>query len=75
MMRWIMTVKDHTTGFLFICALPHKPTDFVACKLQEFFVVIGYPIIFHTDNGKEFTAKVILRFLHQLNPNIITVTG
>ena len=33
----------------------------VAYKLQEFFGVIGYPIIFHTDNGKEFTAKVILR--------------
>jgi transposase InsO family protein len=75
MMRWIMTVKDHATGFVFLCALPRKRADFVAYKLQEFFGVIGYPIIFHTDNGKEFTAKVILRFLRQLNPNIITVTG
>jgi hypothetical protein len=63
MMRWIMTVKDHATGFVFICALPRKRADFVAYKLQEFFGVIGYPIIFHTDNGKEFTAKVILCFL------------
>lgn len=75
MMRWIMTVKDHATGFVYICALPRKRPRLVAYKLQEFFGVIGYPIIFHTDNGKEFTAKVILRFLRQLNPNIITVTG
>ena len=74
-MCWIMTVKDHATGFVFICALPCKEANFVAYKLQEFFGVIGYPIIFHTDNGKEFTAKVILCFLCQLNPNIITVTG
>jgi transposase InsO family protein len=75
MMRWIMTVKDHATGFVYICALPRKRPGLVAYKLQEYFGVIGYPIIFHTDNGKEFTAKVILRFLRQLNPNIITVTG
>ena len=36
---------------------------------------LGYPKIFHTDNGKEFTAKVVLEFLLDLNPNIITVTG
>jgi hypothetical protein len=37
--------------------------------------LIGYPKIFHTDNGKEFTAKVILQFLRHLNPNVLTVTG
>jgi len=36
---------------------------------------MGYPKIFHTDNGKEFTAKQIIRFLQHLNPNILTVTG
>jgi hypothetical protein len=29
----------------------------------------------HTDNGKEFTAKVVLKFFCQMNPNIISVTG
>jgi hypothetical protein len=47
----------------------------VAYKLQEIFGVIGYPKIFHTDNGKEFTAKCVLELLHHLNPNIISVTG
>ncbi len=61
MMHWIMAVKDHATGFVFLlCSLPRKRADFIAYKLQEFFGVIGYPIIFHTDNGKEFIAKVIL---------------
>jgi hypothetical protein len=31
--------------------------------------------IFRTDNRKEFTAKVLLEFLCNLNPNILTVTG
>jgi hypothetical protein len=32
-------------------------------------------MIFHTNNGKEFTAKVVLEFLWDLNPHILTVTG
>ena len=70
-----MTLKDHATGLIHICALPRKRPDLIAYKLQETFGVIGYPKIFHTDNGKEFTAKLILQFLRQLNPNIVAVTG
>jgi transposase InsO family protein len=47
----------------------------IAYKLQEIFGLLGYPKIFHTDNGKEFTASLILEFLRQLNPNILAVTG
>jgi len=75
LMRWIMTIKDHATGFTHLCALPRKRPSLVAYRLQEVFGIIGYPTIFHTDNGKEFTAKMILRFLRQLNPNILSVTG
>ncbi len=31
-------------------------------------------MIFHTDNGKGFTAKVVLEFFQDLNPNILAVT-
>ena len=75
LMRWIMTLKDHATGLTYICALPRKHAHLVAYKLQEIFGVIGYPKIFHTDNGKEFTAKCVLEFLRNLNPNILAVTG
>jgi hypothetical protein len=32
-------------------------------------------MIFHINNRKEFTAKVVLEFFWDLNPNILTVTG
>jgi hypothetical protein len=61
LMRWIVTVKDHATGFTYVSAIPRKTARFVAHRLQEVFGLIGYPSIFHTDNGKEFTARSILR--------------
>lgn len=75
LMRWVVTIKDHCTGFTHISAIPRKTAKYVAHRLQEFFGLVGYPSIFHTDNGKEFTARLILKFLRQLNPSIITVTG
>ena len=58
LMRWIMTVKDHATGFVHICALPRKRPKLVAYRLQEIFGIIGYPTIFHTDNGKGVHCKI-----------------
>jgi transposase InsO family protein len=74
-MCWIMTLKDHATRLTCICALPWKHAHLVAYKPQEIFGVLGYPKIFHTDNGKEFTAKCVLELLRHLNPNILAVTG
>ncbi len=59
---------------MYLCALPRKRANLIAYKLQEIFGIIGYPMIIHTDNGKEFTAKVVLEFLQDLNPNILAVT-
>ena len=75
LMRWVMSLKDHASRLTHLCALPRKRPNLVAYRLQEIFGTIGYPKISHTDNGKEFTAKSILEFLHQLNPNILAVTG
>ena len=69
-----MTIKDHATGLTYLCALPRKRPH-IMYKLQEIFGIIGYPKIFHTDNGKEFTAKVVLKFLREMNPHIYAVTG
>ena len=71
----MLTIKDHASGLMYLCALPQKSPDLIAYKLQEIFGLIGYPKIFHTDNGKDFTAKSILTFLCHLNPNVLTVTG
>jgi hypothetical protein len=75
LMCWIFTLKDHATVLVYLCALPRKRANLIAYKLQEIFGIIGYPTIFHTNNRKQFTAKVVLEFLWDLNPNILTVTG
>ena len=75
LMRWVMTIEDHATGLTYLCALPRKRPHLIAYKLQEIFGVIGFPKIFHTANGKEITAKVVLKALREMNPNIFTVTG
>jgi hypothetical protein len=75
MQCWIMTVKDHSTGLTYITSLPRKRASYVAFELSKLFGLIGYPAIFHTDNGKEFTALEILNVLRKMSSNIITVTG
>ncbi len=73
--RWILTLKDHATALVYLYALQRKRANLIAYKLQEIFGIIGYPMIFHNNNEKEFTAKVVLEFLWDLNPNILMVTG
>jgi hypothetical protein len=43
-----MTIKDHSTGLVYLAALPSKTAMFVAAKLEKYFVFLGYPHIFHT---------------------------
>jgi len=59
----------------YITSLPRKKAKYVDHELDLIFGIIGYPAIFHTDNGKEFLAKLILKILKELNPYIVTVTG
>jgi hypothetical protein len=48
MQHWIMTVKDHSTGLVYLAALPRKTAEFVANDLEKYFGFVGYPHIFHT---------------------------
>jgi hypothetical protein len=48
MMRWILTVKDHSTGLIYLVALPWKMAKNVAAELEKYFGFVGYPSIFHT---------------------------
>ena len=38
---WIMTVKDHSTGLEYLCALPQKKAVFVAAELEKYFGFVG----------------------------------
>ncbi len=73
--HWTMTVKDHSTGLMFCVALPNKRADFVAHELEKYFGLVGYPHIFHADNGKEFTAFVVADLLKANNLTYAIVTG
>jgi hypothetical protein len=48
MQRWIMTVKDHSTGLVYLAAIPRNKADYVAAVLEKYFGFVGYPHIFHT---------------------------
>lgn len=74
-MNWILTLKDHFTQLTYLVPLPRKKASYVAYELDHIFGLIGYPSIFHTDNGKEFTANEILVLLKEYSDSIITVTG
>jgi hypothetical protein len=73
--RWFMAVKDHSTGFTALFSLPRKKPMYVAFELERYFGLAGYPLIFHTDNGNEFTARLIIDMIADINPAILTVTG
>jgi hypothetical protein len=48
MQRWIMTVKDHSTGLVYLAAFPRKTAEIVANELEKYFGFVRYPHIFHT---------------------------
>ncbi len=48
MQHWIMNIKDHSTGLVYLAILPRKTAVFVAVKLEKYFGFLGYPHIFHT---------------------------
>jgi hypothetical protein len=54
MMRWIMVVKDHFTKLVYLRALPYKEAILVAHELSHIMGLLGFPLVFHTDNGGEF---------------------
>jgi hypothetical protein len=63
LMCWVLVIKDHATGLVYLCALPRKHPNLVAYTLQEIFVIIiDFPKIFCTDNGKEFTTNLLSFF-------------
>jgi zinc finger BED domain-containing protein 5/7/8/9 len=58
--RYILHIKDHFTQFSWAYPIPSKKTYvIVASKLFELFTEIGPPTILQSDNGREFTSKII----------------
>ena len=75
MMLWIVTLEDHHTRITWLAATPLKKPPFVSHELQGIMGFIGYPSIYHTDNGTEVTSQEVVKMLKKINPSTITVTG
>ena len=74
-MKYILVVRDHFTHFLVLRALPSKEPQVVAKELEYIFALIGQPMIFQTDNGKEFVAKLVVDLLKKANSSMTFVRG
>lgn len=73
--KWIMTLKDHFSKMVYLRALPSKEPKFVARELSHICGLIGFPMVYQTDNGNEVSSAEVVNILKRLHPGIITVTG
>jgi hypothetical protein len=72
---WLLVVKDHFSRFVILRPIISKEARSVARELDFFFSMIGYPMIFQTDNGGEFIGEEIYRILLELNPECAMLHG
>ena len=72
--RWIMVYQDHLTKFCVLRPLISKRAAEVAYPLLDIFLLLGAPCILQSDNGSEFTARIIVE-LKELWPDLVLVHG
>lgn len=57
--KWLLNYQDHATKFLHLRPLRSKQASEVALEVLFIFLEFGAPYILQSDNGREFTAKVL----------------
>ena len=72
--KWLLVIKDHFTRLSYCRPLKSKSPQYVAFELKSVLSLMGFPLIFQTDNGTEF-ADQLLRQLKLFNPCLVTVRG
>ena len=72
--RFIMVYQDHLTKYCMLRPLPSKRAACVAFHLMDVFLNFGAPAILQSDNGAEFTAKIINE-LKEFWPDLVIVHG
>ena len=75
MIKYVLVAKDHFTGYVWLRGLPQKSASHTASCLEPIFGDYGYPRILQTDNGKEFTGRMLLEELYARCPGLLTVYG
>ena len=56
---YVMSYQDHLTKFVSLRALKSKRAEEVAYNLLDIFCAFGAPVVLQSDNGREFTSKVV----------------
>jgi len=75
LMKWIIALKDHFTKIVYLIPSPSKEAHIVAAELNHICGFMGYPLVYHTDNGGEVSGKDVVEVMRALNPTVLTVTG
>jgi hypothetical protein len=57
--RFIMNYQDHLTKFTILRPLKIKTAEEVAYQLMDILCIFGAPFILQSENGREFSNKVI----------------
>ena len=63
--RYILVIKDCFSKFCWLYPLQKKEAPLVYNAASFLFQMEGYPLIFQSDNGKEFVAEIISTFLKE----------
>jgi hypothetical protein len=75
MMMWIMVVKDDYTRLTILRALANKESKSVAFELNMILGLVGYPLVYQSDNGGEVHGAEVLKIVRSHNPDVFTVHG
>jgi hypothetical protein len=74
-MLWLIVLRDHFMHPTYLVPLLPKESKYMAHELCHIFGLIGYAIIYQSENGNEESSKEILDLLYELDPKIHTVQG
>ena len=74
-MKWLMVIKDHFTKYVWLRPIPKKEGELVAAELRILFHDVGFPLIFHTDNGSEFMNETVFNLLKYTDQIILLMQG
>jgi hypothetical protein len=72
--RFILNYQDHLTKFTILKPLKTKTAEEVAYNVMDIFCIFGAPFILQSDNGREFSNKIIEAF-KDLWPGLKLVHG
>jgi hypothetical protein len=74
-MNWVVIVRDHFTGIVFLDCIPKKTPNFVVIVLERAFGILGFPQAMTICDGLESDSQMLIGRLKETNPQLTTVVG